>query len=138
MRLSHQLPPSAPPFIACLFFSLLQFSSSDYSRKLAVSVVVFPSSPWSLCCIVGWVMHELSTFPFSFRNRCLSPITTSTSLHALAPACVLLRISVSVPPYPQTAPPKYTKLSRWLSFFPASLISRSFFLLPDPKHLRLL
>ena len=36
VRLSPQLPPSAPPFFTCRFFSLPQFFSPSYSRKLAV------------------------------------------------------------------------------------------------------
>ena len=46
----------------------------------------------------------------------------------LASACSLLRISVSVPPLLQAAPPRY--IFCWLSFFSSSLISKSFFLLP--------
>ena len=42
----------------------------------------------------------------------------------------ILWISVSVLPSPQTALPKYTKLSHWCSFFPSSLMSRSFFCCP--------
>ena len=45
----------------------------------------------------------------------------STFLHAFAPACILLLISISVPPSPQTAPPRYTKLSRCFTFFPTSI-----------------
>ena len=70
-------------------------------------------------------MHELSIFPVSFRDICVShhpfhfpPCTCSSS--------ILLQISVSMPPSPQTTPPRYTKLSCWFSFFPSSLISRSF------------
>ena len=52
LRLSlTPIPPSAPPFFTCLFFSLLQFVSPGYSRKLAVSLVIFLLSPWSLSCI---------------------------------------------------------------------------------------
>ena len=43
-------------------------------------------------------MHELRTFPFSFRDMCLSPITPSTFLHALAPACTAnFRLCAIVP-----------------------------------------
>ena len=110
---------------------LTQLFSQTCSLYCCLSVIAMVSRPYA------GVMYEFRTFPFSFRDMCLSPITPSTFLHALAPACTLLRISVSVSPSPQTCPPRYTKLSRWFSFFPSSLMSRSF-LLFNAKHPRLL
>ena len=65
------------------------------------------------------------TLPFSLFEIRRSAITPSTDLHAFAPACTLRRTSLSVFPSPHTAPPRYTKLSRCVSFFPSSSMSSS-------------
>ena len=71
------------------------------------------------------VTHVLMTLPFSLLEIRRSAITPSTDLHAFAPACTLRRTSLSVFPSPHTAPPRYTKLSPWVSFFPSSSMSSS-------------
>ena len=55
---------------------------------------------------IGGVTHAPSTFPFNFFEMCLSDMTPSTCLHAFAPACTLLLISVSDRPSLLTAPPR--------------------------------
>ena len=62
------------------------------------------------------VTHVLIILPFSPLEICWSAIPPSTALHAIAPACTLRRTSLSVFPAPHTAPPRYTKLSPWVSF----------------------
>ena len=71
------------------------------------------------------VTQVLITLPFSLFEIRRSVISPSTALHAFAPACTLRRTSLSVFPSPHTAPPRYTKLSRWVSFFPSSSMSSS-------------
>ena len=65
------------------------------------------------------------TLPFSLFEIRRSAITPSTDLHAFAPACALRRTSLFVFPSPHTAPPRYTKLPRCVSFSPSSSMSSS-------------
>ena len=62
------------------------------------------------------VTQVLMTLPFSLFEIRRSAITPSTALHAFPPACALRRTSLSVFPSPQTASPRYTKMSSWVSF----------------------
>ena len=124
--LTHQLPPSAPPFFACLFFSLAQFSSPSYSCKLSCSFsCCFLSSPWSL--------GRISRLVFCMS---LSPSVFASDIHVYLPS--LLPLSSTHSPqlvffcqFPTSCrrprKPLHTKLSRRFSFLPSSLISRSVF-----------
>ena len=71
------------------------------------------------------VTQVLMTLPFSLFEIRRSAITPSTTLHTFAPTCALRRSSLSVFPSPHTAPPRYTKLSACVSFFPSSSMSSS-------------
>ena len=60
--------------------------------------------------------HVLMTSPFSLLEIRRTDITPSTALNT--PACTLRRNFLSVFPSQHTSPPRYTKLSPWVSFFP--------------------
>ena len=69
------------------------------------------------------VTQVLMALTFNLYEIRRSAITPSTALDAFAPTCALRRTPLSVFPYPHTAPPRYTKLSPWASFFHSSSMS---------------
>ena len=121
------LPHISPymPLISALV-SIVSFCPPHVTQPLSSLVLLFfvPSCFRILAAFVV-VVRSLPRFPFgmpvshkvlmtfSLLNIRRSVITTSTALHAFAPACALRRTpSLSLyPPSPHNTPPKYTNLS---------------------------
>ena len=126
---SSALPslPLTRPFFACLPLLLLLFCVPSCFRTLAAFVVVVRSVPrfpfrtgmpvWHTCSwpcpLVFWRSAGLPSLPQLLSTRSLQPVLFDVPL------------SLSVFPSPHTAPPRYTKLSPWVSFFPSSSMSSS-------------
>ena len=114
--------PLTPPFFSCLPSLLLLFFVPSCFRTLAAVVVVVRSLPRFPFRTSMSVSHKCSwPCPLVFWD----PLVRHHPLHAFAPACALRRTSLSVFPSPHTAPPMYTKLFPWVSFFPSSSMSSS-------------
>ena len=87
----------------------------------------------NLCCCISVIArvsvqacrcHTSAHCPLVFlRFAGLPSLPQLLSTHSLRPA--LWRTSLSVFPSPHTAPPRYMKLSPWVSFFPSSSMSSS-------------
>ena len=127
--------------VKLLYTPVSSLNSTILRLSALVTLAIFRtqlfSHTCSLCCCSSvsakvsvpyrqaGVTQVLMTLPFSLFEICRSAITPSTDLHAFAPACTLRRTSLSVFPSPHTAPPRYAKLSRCVSFFPSSSMSSS-------------
>ena len=122
---SLQSLPLTPPFFACLPSLLLLFFVPCCFRTLAAFVVVVWSLPRFLFRTGMPVWHKCSwPCPLVFLWSAGPPSHPQLlSTRSLRP--VLFDVPLSIFPSLHTAPPRYTKLSRWVSFFPSSSMSSS-------------
>ena len=107
----------------CALVTLAIFRTQLFSHICTLCCCNSVSAKVSVPYRHAGLTHMLMTLPFSLLEIRRSAITPSTALHAFAPAYALRRTSLSVFPSPHTAPPRYTKLSSWVSFFPSSSMS---------------
>ena len=101
--------PFCPPHVTQPLSSLVLLFFVPSCFRILAAFVVVRSLPFPFC--TGMPVSHKVLMTFRLLNIRRSVITTSTALHAFAPACALRRTpSLSLSPSPHNTPPKSTNL----------------------------